>query len=235
MFLINKALIKRRRPMDKFKVLLGAVALLFFSISQAAIIQVDFEGSITDLGGHLQGDVVDLGELVSGSFSYDTAGIGISSFSIAIDSFSANVTDSGFFTVQNDQQNGSATLPADGFVLGAYGSSVTSTELNGYTAGGPGGRLQFGIRRENVDGQLWDDLLLPDMTDWANITLADINAPDWHILDFGLSTNNFWDDQIRWDVSSFTVSDTSSVPEPSTIILLGAGLVGLRLCRRRVK
>lgn len=220
--------------MDKLKVLLGATALLFGSISQAAIIQVDFEGSVTALGNQLQGDVVDLNELVLGSFSYDTAGTGISSFSLTIDSFSASVTDSGFFTVQNDQQNGSATLPADGFILGAYGSSVTSSVLNGYTAGGSGGRLQFGIRRENILGQLWDDLLLPDMSDWTNITLSDINAPDWRILDFGLTTTNFWDDQIRWDVDSFTVTDMTSVPEPSAILLMSAGLIGLGL-RRRAK
>lgn len=221
--------------MDKLRVLLGAVALLFSFISQAAVINVNFEGSVINLGGELQGDVVSLGELVSGSFSYDTAGTGISSFSIAIDTFSASVTDSGFFTVQNDQQNGSATLPADGFILGGYGSSVTSSELNGHTAGGSGGRLQFGIRKENIIGQLWDDVLLPDMSDWANITLADINAPDWRILDFGLLTENFWDDQIRWDVSAFTVTDNTSVPEPSTILLMGAGLIGFGLSRRRAK
>lgn len=217
--------------MDKLKTLLGASALLFSSVSQATIIQVDYTGSVTSLGSAIAGDVVDLDDTVQGSFTYDSD-LGptdsLLSFSISLgSSFTANLSGGDSFSVQNDQQNGSATLPADG--LGVRGD-FTSTSLNGYTSG----IMQFGLLKDNVDGQLWNDTLLPDLSDWAKITLADINKPDWHWMDFDLTgTENFWDDQIRWDVDSFTVADISSVPEPSILALVILGLTGIGFTRRK--
>ena len=217
--------------MDKLKTLLSVSALLFSSVSQATIIQVDYTGSVTSLGSALSGGVVNLSDSVKGSFTYDSD-LGqtdsLLSFSISLgSSFTANLSGNDSFSVQNDQQNGSATLPADGL---SVRSDFTSTPLNGYTSG----VMQFGLLRDNVDGQLWNDTLLPDLSDWANITLADINKPSWHWMDFGLTgTENFWDGQIRWDVDSFTAADTSSVPEPSMLALVVLGLAGFGFARRK--
>ncbi len=215
--------------MNKYKVLLiGASALLFSSVSQSAIIQVDYEGSVTDLGSLLSGSTVSLNDSVQGSFTYDSdlsSSDSLLSFSISLGSiFTASSTGSSYFNVQNDQQNGSATQPADGFTVG---SGFASTPLNGYTTGS----MQFGVLKDNADGQLWNDTLLPDLSDWTNISLADINNPDWHWMDFGVSTTgNFRDDQIRWDISSFNVSP---VPEPSVLTLMALGLAGIGFFARR--
>ena len=219
--------------MDKLKTLLGISVLLFSSASQATIIQVDYTGSVTSLGNALVGDVVNLNDSVQGSFTYDSdlgSTDSLLSFSLSLGSlFTANLSGDYGFNVQNDQQNGSATLPADGFIVRG---DFISTPLNGYTSGD----MQFGLLRDNVDGQLWNDTLLPDMSDWANITLADINKPDWHWMDFGLpiaEEGAFGDDQIRWDVGSFTVTDASSVPEPSIFALMVLGLTGIVFTRRK--
>ena len=217
--------------MNKLKMLLGVSALLCGSASQATIIQIDYTGSVTSLGSALAGDVVDLNDTVQASFTYDSdlgSTDSLLSFSISLGSlFTANLSGDESFTVQNDQQNGSATLPADGLIVR---SDFTSTPLNGHTSG----VMQFGLLRDNVDGQLWDDTLLPDLSDWSNITLADINNPDWHWMDFGLTgTDSFADDQIRWDVDLFTVTDISSVPEPSILALMMLGLTGIGFAKRR--
>ena len=209
---------------------LFVLSCLYFSVSaSAAPITVSYEGTVTDLGILLAGDGVAVGDTVFGEFSYDTDIAGtLFSFDITIGTFSSSLTGSSYFSVQNDQQNGSATLPADGFTLGG---EVTTTGLNGNITAGQ----QFGVRRDNVLGQLWNDTLLPDLTDWANITLADINAPDWHWMDFGLpNTQSFRDDQIRWDVTSFSVRPGStSVPEASALSLLLLSCLSFILAYRR--
>lgn len=50
----------------------------------------------------------------------------------------------------------------------------------------------------------------------------------------------FWDAEpfpgaVYWDELSYTTSDTQPVPEPSTIALLGLGLAGIVVARRRVR
>lgn len=195
-------------------ILCATLCFLFSTSIFAAPIKINYEGTVTDLGVLLQGDGVNVGDTVFGEFTYDTdIASTLFSFNITIGTFSSSLSGSSYFNVQNDQQNGSATLPADGFTLGGQ---ATTTGLNGLTNVGQ----QFGIRRENVLGQLWNDTLLPDLSDWANITLADINAPSWHWMDFGVTgASSFRDDQIRWDVNAFSVS-AIAVPEASPIALL---------------
>ncbi len=226
--------------MGKVKYTLAILALTTSSLTQADIITVDYSGEVTRIGISLENEFFDSGSVMSGSFTYDSdlgSADTLSAFTISIgDFFTAGMDDvSSYFSVQNDQQNGLATLPADGLVVG---SSFTSTSLNGNTSG----NMQFGLLRDNIDGQLWDDTFLPDLSDWTSITLADIQNPDWHWMDFGLITDNFWEDQIRWEVLEFGVSGTTttpdpdpgtSVPEPSTVVLFGSGLFALGLARRR--
>ena len=218
----------------KKQIFLFLAALLIPLTVNATIITGDYTGTVTALGDWLSGDGVDIGNEVTGSFTYDSD-LGqtdsLSAFSVSIGSgFSASMDDGGssWFRVNND----SYANPADGFTVG---TSATSDLLNGYTAD----VMQFGVFRYNFQGQLWDDSLLPDLVDWGNITLADINRADWRWMDFGASSSEdpHYVDQIRWDVQSFSYDATDSVnsiPEPSTIILLAAGLLGLRMSSRKV-
>ncbi len=45
-------------------------------------------------------------------------------------------------------------------------------------------------------------------------------------------TEGFWKSQ---NFDSFTIASSAPIPEPSTIILLGAGIIGLAVCRRKAK
>lgn len=204
-------------------------ALLFGSVSQAAVIQVDYTGSVTHLGEWLAGDVVSMGDTVTGSFVYDTdlsPSDTLLGFTMSMgSSFNASLAgDNTWFRVSNDEW---VSNPYDAFNVG---TAATSDTLNGYTAS----TMQFGVGRYNYQGQLWDDTLLPDLSDWANITVADINRFDWRWMDFGVSTSEDHHsvDQIRWDVGSFSVVDVS-VPEPATLALMSIGLAGIGFRRKQ--
>ena len=205
------------------KQLLVFLAILLAPLSlNAAIINVNYSGTVTTLGAWLTGDGVSIGDNVLGSFTYDSdlgTNDSVQAFSIAIGGgFTASMDgDESWFRVYNDAY----TNPTDAF---AVGTTATSTPLNGYEAD----VMQFGVFRYNSQGQLWDDELLPDLDDWANITLDDVNRADWHWMDFGASTSEdpHYVDQIRWDVQEFSYSGTA-VPEPATIALLGLGLVAM--------
>lgn len=213
--------------MKKTNLALSIAALFMSFTAHSQIITVDFTGSVTAIGSMLTGDGVAVGSGVTGSFSYDTnilSGV-VDTFSVGFDNgFLSTIVGTGNMTVQNDQQNGSATLPADGLTVNSFNTS--SSSLNGYT----NPAMQFGLLRDNVDGQLWSDTLPPDLSDWAGITLADINNPDWHWMDFGLVTTNFLDDQIRWKIDSYNVS---AVPVPAAVWLFMSGIVGLGAVARK--
>ncbi len=212
--------------------------------SQAVPITVEFTGTIYSVGTSLIGDDVSVGDSVSGIFLYDTiepdsqpsnTGYGTYdalAFGVTLGtSFSATSLDT-TIRVQNDQQNGSATLPADGMTTQA--NSVTGDTLNGRSISA----FQFGLRKENVSGHLWADDFLPDITDWAGVSLADINAPSWHWMQFDMMSDAIiFDSQIRWNINSFTISspNLNPVPEPGTILLFAIGLLGLAGISRRKK
>lgn len=208
-----------------------AAFALMSSAASAQTIRVDYVGTITDLGSLLTGNGVAVNDKMTGSFTYDSnqPGLGLIAFSNSFaNGFVASMAaGTGQLFVQNDQQNGAATLPADGFTV--YSGS-TSGAWNGYS----NPVMQFGLRQDNILGQLWNDTALPDMADWSLITLAAINAPDWRWLDFGaLGIPNFADDQIRWSVDSFRVTDVSAVPLPAAAWLFGSALLGLAGFTRR--
>ncbi len=213
----------------RFRNLLGCALLMSAGAVFASPITINFSGTIYTVGSSISGDGVGVGDSVIGQFVYDTttadtdpsSGYGLyagQSFSISFGiGFSASSSDVSIRT-QNDQQNGPATLPADGLTALAY--NVTGDALNGRNIEG----YQFGLRKENVAGHLWVDDAAPDLSDWAGITLADINAPDWHWMQFeGNGDPSIFDSQVRWTVDAFT----ASIPEPSAVFLVGMGLVGL--------
>lgn len=220
--------INKEIPVKKPRFIVCAALLLFSFSASAQFITFNYTGEVTDIGSSLTGAGVSVGTAMSGSFSYDTgAGGSVASFSTSFaNGFTANLGPSGgAINVQNDQMNGSATLPADGFTV--FASNTSSNSLNGFS----NPDMQFGVLQENAAGQLWDDELPPGLNDWALITLAAINGPDWRWLDFNIPGVGTFDDQIRWAVTEYSVS---AVPVPAAIWLFGSALIGFIGFSRRV-
>jgi hypothetical protein len=206
-------------------VLLASTGLLPLS-SQAQEIRVDYNGSVTDIGVLLAGNGVSVGSAMSGYFIYDVGTGIVTDFANTFgNGFSATLASPVNMLVQDDQQNGSATLAADGFTV--TGSSTSNADWNGFL----NPDMQFGLRQDNADGQLWNGTAPPALNAWSIITLPAINAPDWRWLDFNIpGLANFADDQIRFAVDSFTVN---AVPVPAAVWLFLSGLMGVLGMQKR--
>ncbi len=212
------------------KLVLLFIVLVFSSSASVMALTIGFTGNVYSVGLGISGDGVSVGDIITGQFTYDAAVLDPICDTDYGSYYEAQKFDimfsSGFFYsslsttagVQNDRQNGWATLPADGMTVRSDIASGDTLNGKNVTA------FQFGLRRENISGHLWSDEYLPDADDWAGVSLADINAPDWHWMEF----DHMLDSQIRWEITSFTVS-----PEPGTMVLLGIGLAGLAGIRRR--
>jgi hypothetical protein len=230
--------------------------LVCYSNAVADQIIVDFTGDVYSVGSALSSDGVAAGDTVNGQIAYNpyaipyydlVLGDGFTrysyftgdSFDISIESPSGNIFEvsspSVDISIQNDQQNGSATLPADAAYF--WGSPGSSGTLNGRSPTG----WHFGLSRENDLGHLWVDTAPPDLFDWFAITLADINAPDWHWMQFDRSDSDdsIFDSQIRWDITSTDIyleapgGEDPEIPEPATMALLGLGLAGFAARSRK--
>ncbi len=238
------------------KAVMITATLLFAPLSiHAQSITISYTGSITSIGSLLQGDGITVGSSLNGSFTYETTastvgGDGttyayypISSYSMSLvrgsglPNFEASTTPTSFnktMMVQNDKQNGSATLPADGLTVRSGRS--TSSSLNGHS----NPYMQTGIYKKNVNGHLWGDVLSPSITDWSTVSLADFNAASWNWMDFNLNTAalgaSFFDDQIRWNIDSFCVNcGVSEVPVPAAAFMFAPALLGFLGLRRKAK
>lgn len=212
------------------RVLSAVILLMSTGYVMAAKIYIEYTGTVSSVGWVIANGGIDVGDTFTGVFSYDTLAEdsnGNSDVGQYDGGFFSLYFDSGFHVssfdpvvqMLNDQQVGPATLPGDSMWVFAN-SSIMGDTLYGRDVLG----FSFGFRRENVDGHLWQDDFLPDVDDWAAISLEDLNASSWHWMRFEHYVGeSFTDTTIRWDINDFTVN----VPEPDTAALFALSLFGL--------
>jgi hypothetical protein len=131
--------------------------------------------------------------------------------------------------------------PGSGYGIGTIGNVSV---FNGYgvsptdiTLAGPGTFTFNGAQFTSA----WFDQTLT-FSGYNGATLVDTSSainisttsPTWVELDWsGIDRLEITSTDRHWDMDNFTFNGAAPIPEPSTIFLLGAGLAGLGLVRRR--
>ncbi len=83
-------------------------------------------------------------------------------------------------------------------------------------------------------GDEWGDGVLDTMIDAGSLFTFNVDPSKDYYLNLILDTSNGGEYFPSWGyVSDFQIQSSSAIPEPSTIILLGSGLAGLAMVRKR--
>lgn len=220
-------------------VALVAAAIFISQSSRATLITVSFSGQVEFVSGVAVGGPFDVGDPVTGQFSYQTAGAVprtmtlseatydpgvIQSFEVQIGDYLAIGAPQLLFpqnrvSVESQALSGpSAGLFRDQVT---FRTSVASPAVNGVDPS----RLQFFI--ENVGPtKILPSVDLPSVDSWLALTVAlpqVATGPSVNHLIFG---DNGAVDRVDWTVTSYSV-----VPEPGMALLVGLGMVALGVCR----
>ncbi len=196
--------------------------------------------TVIDTTGSFGGEILAFGDPNTATFGQTFTVIGADNF---LDSFSLYLW---------DRANGSGTLDLRGYIAGWDGAKASSILFESATqtmnAAGTLQEFVFDPNLSLVSGNSYVAFLsisnLPDQatsTFGMPIAASDVMPGGFVSLDNGqnfasLTTNN-WDTVfIQYDVwfkASLTEGAANPVPEPSALMLLGAGLAGIGLAWRR--
>jgi len=182
----------------------------------STVITYSFEGEVTANIGSPFGLSPLTGDPTTGSFSFDTDTVGVPQ---------------GVAMLYQQTIVGGLSIHVGGSLIEADSYSVTV--VNGpndvFAVAGEAGAFRIdGVDAPDLAGRI----LLFDSTATAfssdalptSLALAAFDLAVGNLNDFATGANN----EIQFDVTALTV------PEPSTFTVLGMGLAGLLLCRRRI-
>lgn len=221
--------------MNYKKILFWASILLFSVNVNAALIQIDFEGRISSAGSFEDPTgLFTKGDSINGFWQFESTTpdsdpdldrgfynqTGLPSFEINIGSYFFQANTYGLQILDN-RALGIGVIDAYD-VLGL--SSTTSSNISGFSTL----RTQLTFR----DTQVPLDAILSDA---LFETAPNLAAFDQVGQVQGQITGTYNGSQFFMNLEIDSVTSSASVPEPTVIALLSAGLVGLGFARRRAK
>jgi len=194
------------------------IFIIFITVSlsaNATIIDVEYSGTIIDTFGGFPGSS---GISLTASFSYETpsptATTGIFSVPVLSSSLSiegTTLTGTAAFIMRNDNAGFQ-----DGYQSSFSGLSLALTGIE---------VLFAGLVYEDTTGSTWNNLVPPEDTS------VFLFSPRIFISFKNISTGRSF--SVSDPVSTFTITPRSSTPEPTSLVLMSLGLIGLGFSRRK--